>query len=195
MGLHKGQSWLPAACLSAVVLVLGALGQAGRDALAWSRPEIASGELWRLFSGHFVHLGTSHLVLNLVGLWLVWYLVADTFRTPHWLAVTACAVAGIDLGFWLLEPRLVWYVGLSGVLHALLAAGVVAGLAGRRRESPLLAAFLLGKIVYEQLAGPLPGSEGSTGGPVIVDAHLYGALSGLVAAGALLIRVRAKASI
>ena len=87
------------------------------------------------------------------------------------------------------------YVGLSGLLHGLLAAGVVAGLGPRRREPQILAVILAAKIAYEQLAGPLPGSESTTGGTVIVAAHAYGAIAGALCAGILRIRVRDRAPI
>ena len=53
--------------------------------------------------------------------------------------------------------------------------------------------IVAGKLAWEQFAGPLPGSESGSGGPVIVDAHLYGAVGGLLAA--VLIRVRTSAAI
>ena len=195
MGLSKGRPWLPTACVSALILLLGMLGDSARELLAWSRAAVAEGEAWRLLSSHFVHLGWSHLVLNVVGLWLVWYLVVDAWRTLEWLLITLVIVAVINLGFWLLEPRLAWYVGLSGVLHGLLTAGAVRDIHERRVEGILLAVVLAAKIIYEQAVGPLPGSEASTGGPVIVAAHLYGVVGGLLAAVPLLIRVRTGASI
>jgi rhomboid family GlyGly-CTERM serine protease len=93
-------------------------------------------------------------------------------------------IAAIDAGFWFFYPELEWYVGLSGVLHGLLVAGLFAGLVQRDREAVILTLFVIAKLAWEQLAGPLPGSESSSGGVVIVDAHLYGAIGGL--AGALL---------
>jgi membrane associated rhomboid family serine protease len=77
----------------------------------------------------------------------------------------------------------------------LLAAGVVGGYSKARAESLVLALVLLGKLAYEQIAGPLPGSEQSTGGAVVVVAHLYGAIAGVVAAAILAIRSRLRRSI
>jgi len=48
--------------------------------------------------------------------------------------------------------------------------------------------MLLAKLAYEQLYGALPGSAATAGGPVIVDAHLYGSIAGIIAAVAILIR-------
>jgi len=172
---------LPAAA-GLVALILQAGGRELVDALAYSREDIAGGELWRLVTAHLVHLGWSHLALNLAGLALVWYLVGGAFRPRQWLAIAAVSVLTIDLGFWVLDPELDWYVGLSGLLHGLLAAGLVQGLRRRDREAVVLAAFVIGKLAWEQWQGPLPGSEATSGGNVIVNAHLYGAVGGMVAA-------------
>ena len=170
-------------------------GDEGREYLRYDRSAIGDGQLWRLMSGHIVHLGLSHLLLNLAGLLLVWYLVGACLTAPQWALVFGASLAGIDAGFWWLEPQLSWYVGLSGTLHGLLAAGIAHGIGARRTEMRILAAALILKLAYEQVAGPLPGSETSSGGDVIVAAPLYGALAGGLAGAAIRIRVRARPSI
>lgn len=172
---------LPALVLFAVAAALEFWGQPAREWLRYDREAIADGEIWRLLSGHIVHLGWSHLVLNGAGLLLIACLVAGHFSRRQWLAISLATIVGMDLGFWYLQPQLSWYVGLSGLLHGLLAAGTVSGLHRRQAEFWIIAAFLLGKLIYEQLLGPLPGSEASSGGNVVVVAHLYGALSGALA--------------
>ncbi len=189
------QDWLLPILAAALAVGIALAGDTGREFLRYDRPAIAAGEVWRLLSGHFAHLGTSHLVLNVAGLALVWFLVAAHLTRRQWLLVTVLVIGGIDLGFWFLQPQLIGYVGLSGLLHGLLAAGVVAGLGSRRIEPIVLAVILVAKIAYEQLAGPLPGSEATTGGAVIVAAHAYGVVAGAVAAGLIRISVRDRAPI
>ena len=196
MGLSKGEETrlgaLPMlAWLVPGILVLGALilllaGDTGREWLRFDRSGIAAGELWRLLTGHLVHLGVSHTVLNLAGLVLVWFLVGRAYTWKQWLWIMAGSIAAIDLGLWFGAPSLEWYVGLSGLLHGMLAAGIVAGLAARSGEAAILAVVVAGKLAWEQLAGPLPGSEGTSGGAVIVDAHLYGVIGGTLVAAALI---------
>jgi rhomboid family GlyGly-CTERM serine protease len=175
--------------------VLAIWGDSGREWLRYDRLAIADGEIWRLVSGHFVHLGLRHFALNAAGLVLVWSLVGTSCRAAKWLVVMLVTIAGIDLGFWYLQPQLNWYVGLSGLLHGVLAAGIVAGFSRDRRDLWVLGVLLTGKIAFEQIFGPLPGSEESAGGAVITAAHLYGAIAGAVAASVCAIRVRARASI
>ena len=185
MGLNQGHKnsrarWILAAVVAAIALALQ-LGEFGvREVLAWDRDGLASGQAWRLLSGHFVHLGWSHLLLNLAGLALVAWLVGKRFSWQRWLVIGAFSIAAIDAGFWFLYPNLGWYVGLSGMLYGLLVAGLLAGVLQRDREAIILSVFIVAKLAWEQLVGPLPASESTAGGRVIVEAHLYGALGGLL---------------
>jgi rhomboid family GlyGly-CTERM serine protease len=186
--LHKAarqhSHWYAALVIAIVAALLQLGGDAWRELLAYDRDSLRAGELWRLLSGHFVHLGWSHLLLNVVGLSLVMWLVGHAFDVLRWVLITALSIAAIDAGLWFLDGQLDWYVGLSGLLHGLLAAGLFVGLARRDREALVLAIFVLAKLAWEQFVGPLPGSESTSGGAVIVNAHLYGAAGG--ALGALL---------
>ena len=200
MGLHEAQSlqnqrhaWVAAGLVAAVSATLQLLGLDG--ALSWDRSALASGQLWRFCSGHFVHLGWSHLLLNLAGLALIAWIVGRTWDWTGWLVVSLASIGVIGIGFWTLNPALEWYVGLSGLLHGLLAAGLVVGVARRETESVVLTVLVAGKLAWEQFAGPLPGSEGASGGAVVVDAHFYGAVGGVLAAAAMWRRVLAAAPI
>ena len=198
LGSGRGRAiraWLLPVVLAGIAAGIALLGDSGREWLSYNRQAIGSGEIWRLVTGHFAHLSVSHFALNVAGLMLVWYLVSGYLGMAQWLVVIAAVIAGIDLGFWLLEPQLIGYVGLSGLLHGLLAAGILAGWPSGRAELRLLGIVLIAKIAYEQLSGPLPGSEATTGGAVIVAAHAYGVLAGILAGTWTLIRVRERPSI
>lgn len=195
MGLHKAElfararaSWAVAGSIALVSLGLQLAGTTARDALMYDRPRIAGGELYRLVSGHLVHLDWRHLLLNLTGLALVWALVGDRFRGREWLLIAVTSAAVINAAFWWLMPGLRWYVGLSGVLHGLLVAGGMGLFTERRIESAVVLAVVVGKLGYEGLFGPMPGSSSAVDGSVIVEAHLYGAIGGAIAAAALLVR-------
>ena len=193
-GASRGLAWRVPVAIALVALALLLSGDAGRDWLRFDRPGISAGEGWRLLTGHLVHLGVSHALLNLAGLALVWFLVGRSFTSRDWLWIWAGSVAAIDLGLWFGATSIEWYVGLSGLLHGMLAAGIVAGLVGRSGEAVILTVVVAAKLAWEQFSGPLPGSEATSGGAVIVDAHLYGVIGGALIAAAL-IRVRGRASI
>jgi len=189
------ETWRVAAVLGGFCLLAALAGDAGRQWLRWDRSAIADGEIWRLVTGHLVHMNWSHFWLNAVGLVLVWLLVGERFSSRTWLGIIVVTIAGVNLGFWYLDPQLQWYVGMSGLLHGLLMAGLVMGLSSEARESLLIGAFVVAKLIFEQISGSLPGSEMASGGPVIVNAHLYGSVSATVAAVVYLIRVRAARTI
>ena len=175
------------ALIGAITLLLASElgGDAARLALRYQRSAIAAGQWWRLVTGHFVHLGLEHAVLNALGLALMWALFARDYSRRAWLVILAGTLAGVDLGLWLRDSTVEWYVGSSGVLHGVLAAGALAHLRRRELDGWIIAVFLVGKLTYEQLVGALPLTQG---GAVVVDAHLFGALGGLVAAAALKVR-------
>lgn len=165
--------------LGATLVLLACGGESWRQALQYERDAVLGGQYWRLMSGHLVHGTVLHLALNGAGVGLICLLFPRHFSLGGWLLIGALSTATIDLGFVLLEPQLQWYVGFSGVLHGALAAGAIAS--WRQDSRPfalLLTAFLAGKLIWEQWHGALP-LAGSL--PVVVDAHLYGALGGAVA--------------
>lgn len=165
-----------------VLLALG--GDPVRLALRYERTAVLAGEYWRLLTGHWVHATTAHLLLNMAGLGLVALLLARDYSLRQWLVILGASMAAIDAGFVFFQPQLQWYVGLSGVLHGALAAGAVTW--WRHERWPLalaLSVILGGKLAWEHWHGALP-LAGDL--PVIVAAHLYGALGGLAAGLALL---------
>lgn len=166
--------------LIAVLLALG--GDSITELLRYHVTEIKSGEIWRFITGNLVHLGWSHMLMNLLGLGLIWGLFWGCFSPWQWLIITLISGLAVSLGLFVLNPELIWYVGLSGVLHGLFVAGAVGGIRrGDRREAILLVA-IVGKLIWEQAYGALPGSADMAGGPVVVDSHLYGAIGGAIAA-------------
>lgn len=168
-----------ALALVCCALLAGALGgQAVREALRYDRGALAAGEWWRLATAHLVHLSFEHAAVDTLALVLLWMLFARDYSTRAWLLILAAAAAAIDLGLWLSDSTLIWYVGSSGVLHGAFAAGALAHLRRGERDGWLLAALLIAKLTYEQSVGPLP----LVAGPVVVDAHLYGSLGGALAA-------------
>ena len=171
----------------ATLLIIQSGGSGAAAALRYDRDALAAGQWWRLLSAHVIHLGFEHALLDTAGLALMWALFARDYPWRGWVLILGLSVVGVDVGLWLLSSTTQWYVGSSGVLHGVLAAGTVAHLRSHQPDGWVLALFLLGKLIYEQSAGALPLTAG---GAVIVDAHLYGAVAGALAA--LLLRVFAK---
>lgn len=171
--------FLPAAVASCS-LIVALLGENATALVQYDRGAIEHGQWWRLLSGHFAHLGFSHLMLNIAGLALISALFSAGMSPRQWTACFLISAAAVSTGLYFFQPQLHWYVGLSGVLHGLFVSGAIdSWRRGLRLEGVLLLA-LVGKLIWEQLSGPLPGSEAAAGGPVVVDAHMYGAIGGLL---------------
>ncbi len=149
------------------------------EAVYFERQRIAQGELWRLLSGHFVHLNWSHFGLNMAGLFMLWLFFRRYQSQAHWMLAIVLIALLCSAGLYA-DGQLATYVGFSGVLHGLFIMGALY----ERKRYPLsgmvLLGLLLGKLIWEQWQGALPGSEALSGGRVAVNAHLYGALAGLL---------------
>jgi len=187
----RGLWLIPGIIIGCSILILLS-GEAGRELLRYDRVWIGQGESWRFLSGHLTHLGTSHLALNGAGLLLVWFLVGNAYAVRNWVIIIGVTLIVMNLGFWFLMPELYWYVGMSGLLHGLLVAGMVPKFRQIDVETVVLIVLLSAKVGWEQFNGPVPGSELSSGGPVIVNSHLYGLVGGVL--GALLVNIRVKRS-
>jgi len=174
--------------LAALLVLLWLTGESGRELLRYQRAAVLEGQYWRLLTGHFVHGSGQHLLLNAVGLGLIAALFPREYSPRAWLLILASSIVTIDLGFVFLQPQLQWYVGLSGVLHGALAAGALGW--WRHESRPLalaLSAVLVSKLAWEQWQGALPLSGDM---PVVVDAHLYGAIGGALAGAVLWLQSR-----
>ncbi len=177
--------WIPL-LISLVSIALQALGL--DTTLRYSREGVEQGQLWLLLTGNLVHLGWSHLWLNLAGLVMVWWFFDTEFTVVEWLWVLVISALFVTLGLYLFDPHLIWYVGLSGLLHGLFIAGGIRLLGRDTRFAILLLLLFAAKLSWEQLVGSLPGTSDMAGGPVVVNAHLYGAIGGGVAVLLLLAR-------
>ena len=169
------------ACAALIFPVLA--GESGRELLRYDRAGLAAGQWWRLLTGHIVHLDLEHAALNSLGLVLMWALFARDYKPWQWVLIVVTAIATIDAGLWLRDSTVAWYVGSSGALHGVMAAGTLAHLRRRDLDGWILAAFIIVKLSFEQGSGALPFSDSAVG--VIVDAHLYGSLGGVAVAAVL----------
>ena len=170
--------------LLAILLVLDAvlgLGDSVSQLLRYDRSAIAAGGWWRLLTAHIVHLDVHHLVLNELGLVLMWSLFARDYDAVEWCAIVLAGALAISSGLWWLSPRVSWYVGASGVLHSVMAAGAAKHLVERSWDRWILIVGLCAKLAWEQL-------RESSAVLIVVDAHLYGALCGFAVGAALSLR-------
>jgi len=181
--VHKGFQWLLGPAFITILIGVPALFGAGATAaLRLDRARLLDGEYWRLVTGHLVHLGASHLALNVAGLAVIAFALRPLAASGLWWAATAAGSAlAIDLGLLVFVPGLAWYAGASGVLHGFWAAGAAGLIFGHDRVyGAALAAALAAKLIGEIMFGAAPFSVALTGANVVTEAHLFGAAGGIV---------------
>src|SRR5687767_10962338 len=71
----------------------------------YDREAILSGEFWRMFTGQYVHLSTSHLIYNLLGLGLAGWMLGQRELSGLGWFYTAGPFS-ISTGVLLLEPEM-----------------------------------------------------------------------------------------
>jgi len=149
--------------------------------LRYAREDVLNADVWRLLSGHIVHLSVIHGAMNAVGLGLSMLIVGGQLSTREWAFSGLVIALAISLLLLLFSPNVIWYVGFSGVLHGLLTLGLCLSVLAGDKLHALALLLLAIKITREQLPSfDIYQMEGVIGGAVVVDSHLYGALSGLL---------------
>lgn len=171
----------------AFIALMAACWPEGLAHLRYDRAALSNGEMWRIATAHLVHLNVPHLLLNLLGLILICELQWGELPLRHGIGLLGFSAAAISAALWWLHPGLIWYAGLSGVLHGLWAGCALHGLwftAGalpRLRVTYLAGALLLAiKLFVEFFFGPAASTAQIVGGSVIIASHFYGALAGAV---------------
>lgn len=190
------RAWRAPLVLALVLAAVQLLGAPAGDELPYDRAAILTGgDYTRLVTAHFFHYDLAHLAWNLAGLALVAALFAREFDLRGWIVILVAATVAVDIGFLVLEPQLDWYVGFSGVLHGLMAAGLCAWLWRTPDAITVLVAGLFAlKLGWEHAVGPLPFTASTLAVPVIHQAHTYGAIGGTAAALWILWRQRPAAA-
>lgn len=165
--------------IAGLIVMLAVFGDASRPWLSFDRQDIESGQIWRLITGHFVHLGAYHCLLNLLGLIALLVLCPEPLSSREWFRRVLLLGLAVSAGLYFLTPELGNYVGFSGLIHGLFVLGL--GPLVRRKDLIALGCLLyLGcKIVWELYAAAPLSDELAIGGRVVTQSHLFGTLAGL----------------
>jgi len=150
--------------------------------LDW-QPGLAAAQPWRWWSGAWVHWSWGHLAANLAGTALIGALGARAHadRIDAWAWFVAWPLTHLGL---LLQPELLHYGGLSGVLHAgvvIAAIGLCLRESGMRRAVGGL--ILAGVAIKVGLEQPWHGALRQVAGwsiAIAPGAHFSGAVAGVV---------------
>lgn len=163
------------AAVALLLLLLHAAGPTVGDALRYERAAIATGQVWRLVTGHFVHFGWPHCLLNVAGLLTLAVILPARLRAWRCCLLLAMAV-GVALYAGL--PGLQHYAGFSGINYGLAALALLP----RVRREPVAALVLLvlvARAAWQAVGGDIADSTW-LGAPPVAVAHLAGLCGGAV---------------
>jgi len=185
------RAWTALAALLMLAALAGWL--VDHNTLDW-QPGLAATQPWRAFSAVAVHYSVLHLAANLAGALLVGALGVVAELPVRLAAAWFVAWPLTQLGL-LLRPELLHYGGLSGVLHAGVAAaalGLIARSRGRRRAiGTAILVVLCAKVLSESPWGAVLQMRDGWDIAVAPFAHATGLVSGLLCAGIVLCLPRA----
>lgn len=177
--------------VAATALSLYCSQESLNNSFFFKREGILSGNYWLLLSGHFSHINTPHLFLNLAAWTLIWLYGWKVCSGFVWTLLFAVSTIGTSLGL-LFLVGVDWYSGLSGILHGLLMTVVLLRLFNDRSDygAWLLFFIICVKLTYESFFQTTFYTANLIGAPVLTEAHLLGLISG-IASWLLIICLRA----
>lgn len=192
MTLPALRSCIPYLLLAVVLILAALLPEHWQALLRYSRSGVSSAEYWRLFSGHLLHSNYWHLLMNLGGLVLAMLLHAGCFNYRQLALQWLLSALAISVLLYIFASDIQIYVGLSGLLHAMLTFGAIKDIQLKITTGWLLLAGLITKVAWEQWQGPDAELAELINASVATDAHLFGVLTAVVLslAGAVLQAVK-----
>ncbi|GAW95145.1 MULTISPECIES: rhombosortase [Colwellia] len=151
--------------------------------LVYQQQLISQGELWRIFTGHFLHTNGFHLLLNLAALILLWALHGQFYSLKNYSLLFISSALTCSAGLYFFSPDIRQYVGLSGVLHGIFIFGAMMDIHHKDKTGYLLFIGVWLKIAHEQFYGASEDVSALIDASVAIDAHLWGAVGGLIFSG------------
>ncbi len=148
--------------------------------LQYDRLAVLDGQWWRLWSGHLLHTNGWHFLMNLAGLAIIVLLHQPYYRLLNMLFLVGAGFALISLALLFWSPSISLYVGLSGFLHALVVWGACQDIRAQWSSGWLILIGVAGKVGWEQWQGASAELVTLIDADVATDAHLYGAIGGLL---------------
>ena len=142
------------------------------ELFACNGTKIMQGEVWRLFTSLFLHIGYNHFLVNSYALLLICPMIEKTIGKSKFLGIyLASGLLGNILTI-LLKPE-VWSAGASGALYGIL--GTYMGLQNRYRvfKSSLFVKICL-LVVVDTVIALIPGAR------INLLAHLGGLVGGFI---------------
>lgn len=138
-------------------------------------------QFWRLLTAHLVHLNFNHMILNGVGLLLVIICCGSMLGGYRGLLFFVGSSLFTSIGLLIISPELYRYVGLSGVLHGFLMLALWVSPYYSSAVKYIFIGVIVAKVIWEQTPFYSDAEiKVLIEGNVIVNAHLLGAIAGVI---------------
>ena len=175
----KDQIWIKKVILIAVCISLSACLQVFAEHFIYWKPSLLN-EFWRLWTAHWVHVGWMHFLLNMLAFICLPFIFPQV-RNWQVIALLVILPPFISLTFYFYLPYIDAYAGLSGVLHGLYSAVGLAYLQyqNERKFTLFVLTVMVLKLGWEHTFGQM-GTAKLIGSPVLTEAHLIGAIGGVL---------------
>jgi rhomboid family GlyGly-CTERM serine protease len=163
-----------------IAIIAGALFIAAAPALSefsiYDRHNILAGELWRLFTGHFVHLSREHLLWDITAFAIVGFII-EARKISRFGTLCLLAPLLISAASFVIEPQMHRYAGLSALTMAALVFFALHQ--DNRATATILITLAAAKITFELTSNTslfLPSTHPEI--RVASLSHLLGAVTG-----------------
>jgi len=117
--------------------------------------------------------------MNITGLILILFVFIPTFKHTPLFSLFIFNTLFISVCLVFLESHHLTYVGLSGTLHGLFSYAVCRDILRKEKWGELFAVIGIFKIIGEQYFDTAQTTSHLINAPVLVNAHLYGAIAGI----------------
>ncbi len=141
---------------------------------------VLDGQLWRLLTCHLYHINSTHLIYNLLGLALVLSINCRLWQSAQGAGIVLALSLWVSVALLFNNPEILYYGGLSGILHGMFVIAVVTQHELPRLWRILLSVGVIAKVAMEQSGISGLSSLNDDSVRVAIDAHLYGLVGALV---------------
>lgn len=176
MWLKQMPSLLP--IILGIGLVCGLL-QLDMNTFIYQR-DLMTGEPWRWWTAHWVHVGWRHYALNMLAFLSLPFIFPQLQRQTLLLGLLVLPPL-LSAGLYELLPAVQAYAGLSGILHGIFVVAAIESLFIQRERNfaiLVLVCFAL-KIGVEKWMGYSETAQ-LIQAPVLIESHQIGVLTGII---------------
>ncbi|TEU29256.1 rhombosortase [Alkanindiges illinoisensis] len=142
--------------------------------------DVMTGEPWRWWTAHWVHVGWRHYALNMLAFLSLPFIFPQLQRQTLLLGLLVLPPL-LSAGLYELLPAVQAYAGLSGILHGIFVVAAIESLfIQRERKFAILVLVCIAlKIGVEKWMGYSETAQ-FIQAPVLIESHQIGVLTGII---------------